>query len=158
MPKTLIRPMIRRDKPECIALNRQDPDANQVHESDFYERPELIGLVIEVDDAIRGWVLFERNIRDYLIDSMFVDVYFRRFGLATKLIDYFKFKVDRGSANCIDFVVDEKNLQLQQFLRASGLEAVRVNREAWIEEGDDRVDVRDSYTFEYYGCRAIASC
>lgn len=138
----VIRWMIRRDLADVVAIAASDERTQAWTEKQLVtnlRQKRIIGMVVELDEQVVGFMLYELGERVFHLLVLGVRKDRRRRGIGsamlTKLADKTKTKSNyRRTAVMVD--VPETHLEVQQFLRAAGFKAVRVDRRA-ADTGED---------------------
>lgn len=99
-------------------------------------------LVALVDDLVVGYVFWHEDHDNERSEILNIAVHpgYQRQGFGSLLVDAFRLK----KRHKLSAAVRETSLHVQQFLRAIGIECVRVQRRAW-QIGDD---FEDAFIFE----------
>lgn len=137
--------MIRRDMPEVLAIE-QSVFAAPWLENDFLERlrqRNCIGMVAEHDDQIVGFMLYELHRNHLRLLEFAVHPNRQRDGVGSAMADKLKSKLSNHRRVKIVEHVRETNLDAQRFFRSMGFKAVKIEREAFEDTGED------AYVMEY---------
>lgn len=139
--KAHVRWLIKRDMPTVLAIEA----SNYKHpwgEEDFLSALRVrntIGMVCEVEERVRGFMLFELHTTRLHVLNLAVDVRTRRRGYGTSLIHKLYGKLRSHHRTRVTIDVADGNLSSHLFLRRLGMRATRVLRDGG----------GDSYRFEY---------
>lgn len=143
--KHFVRWMIRRDMPAVLRIE-QSVFAAPWLECEFLERlrqRNCIGMVAENDDQVVGFMMYELH-RDHLrLLDFAVHPNRQRDGVGTAMVEKLKSKLSPFRRTRLVEHVRETNLDAQRFFRAMGFKAVRVERAAFEDTGED------AYVMEY---------
>jgi len=102
-----------------------------------------IGMVIEHDERIVGFMIYELHKNRLHVLNFAVHPNFRRIGVGQQMIGKLIGKLDHARRRCILLEVRETNLQAQLFFRSMGFLAINVLENFY----DDSTE--DAYLFEY---------
>lgn len=103
----------------------------------------MIGLAVEAEGRVVGFVLYELQENRLRIDRMAIHPDFRRTGYATAIIDRLKGKLSQQRRQVLFVDVSDRDLTAHLFLKSCGLRAV-VRGECY----------RFTYRLESQGCHA----
>ncbi len=144
--RTHIRWMIRRDMPHVldIANGSMTPAPDEEWFLQQLRHRNVIGMVAEVGEDIRGYMIYELA-KTYLeISTLAVSPRHRHESVGTQMLDKLKSKLSSHRRNCLQLTVPESNLDTQLFLRVQGFKAVKVLRGYFNETHED------GYEFAYH--------
>ena len=125
-----IRWLTRRDLPAVLEIERQG-FAHPWDEADFIGRLRdrcCIGLVLEVDSQIFGFMIYELHAGFFAVLNMAIATDYRRHGLGSRMIDKLKLKLEPQQRTQIRTRVSEANVDAQVFLRANRFKVAGVDR------------------------------
>jgi ribosomal protein S18 acetylase RimI-like enzyme len=88
------------------------------------KREDHVGLVVEKDNKIVGFMLYRIKKDHYEVISMAVDPSYGREGAGSQLITYLIHKIKRK----IKMVVSDKNLKAHMFLKKNGFTAMNIHQ------------------------------
>lgn len=144
--KSDVRWILRRDMPVVLDIEKRSFSDPWTEEEfiGFLREPGGIGNVIEHDDQIVGYILFDLMPGRIYVANMAVDPKYRRMGLGSKLIDKIKRKLTDVGRNRISTHVNERNLGAQLFLREHGFRCERIEKGMY-----DKSDL-DAYLMVYW--------
>jgi ribosomal-protein-alanine N-acetyltransferase len=137
-----MRWLIGRDLPEVLQTDLESFE-NSWTEEEFRHarrRPNCIGMVAEVGDAVAGYLIYERHKRKLVLKRIAVHPRFRRRGVGTQMLAKLVSKLSARLRTRVSIDVPERLDGAHLWLRACGWEAVMVNH----EQGED-----DTYRFAY---------
>lgn len=143
--KYLVRWLIRRDMPEVLAIESAC-FANPWSEDDFLKvlrQRNVIGMVAEAGDKVVGFMLYELHRTHLRLLDFAVDPAWQRSGVGQQMIDKIKSKLSPCRRTRIVDHVRETNLDAQRFYRAMRFRAVKIERAAFDDTGED------AYVMEY---------
>lgn len=86
-----------------------------------------IGLIVENDSGIIGFMIYDRFDRYYIISRICVTEYHQRSGFGTKLINSVK-NILTDKINQMRSYVDANNLESQMFFKNCSFQALKSNR------------------------------
>jgi ribosomal-protein-alanine N-acetyltransferase len=127
---TVIRWLIRNDLDDVMAIELAsfaEPWAREDIHVALAQR-NCIGCVYDVDQEIRGYMLYELQPGSLNIDNIAVHPDYRRQGIATALVQRLKDKLSQDRRTHITTMVSEHNTAAQLWLRACGFRCIRVHR------------------------------
>jgi ribosomal-protein-alanine N-acetyltransferase len=128
-----IRWMLRNDLPEI--LNIEEFNAVPWDEEDFLihlKKRNSVGIVAEIDNKIVGYMIYEFGRKLFHVLNITVHKNYRRNGVASQIIS----KLSSKKKN-IEFVVNERSLELQLFLKKNGFKAVEIINKYFEKNSDD---------------------
>lgn len=140
-----IRWMIRRDMPEVLEIENHSFEMPW-NEEDFLKylrQRSCIGMVIEVENKIIGYMIYELHKTKLHILNFAVHNRWRERGIGTQLINKLKSKLSAHRRTTIDFHIRETNLDMQLFLKAMNFQAINVRRQYYDDTNED------AYIFRY---------
>lgn len=140
-----IRWLVRSDMPEVLDIENASFEFPW-REEDFIRvlrQRNSIGKVIEYDDQVIGFVIYELHKNRLHILNIAVREDFRRRGAGSALIKKLIGKLHAQRRNRIMLEVRETNLSAQMFFREAGFRAISVLRDFY----DDTTE--DGYLMEY---------
>jgi len=140
----VIRWMMRRDIPEVLEVENET-SANPLTREGLLchlRRRNCIGMVEEVDDEIRGFMLYELHRTSLAILKLSVHPNHQRTGVAKSMIRRLKDKLTQQRRRAIDIEIHEENMEAQRFLKEMGFRAYHVQRD-YYDDG------RSAYYFRY---------
>lgn len=138
--------MILRDLAEALAIERANSDC-PLSKDDFtrmMRQRNCIGMVVEIDDHITGYMLYEQHRTRIHILAMAVDPRLTRRGIGTALINKLKSKLIDGRREGITVVTRETNLAAALFFKSQGFKAM-IAPSYFADE--------DGYSFAFYAER-----
>lgn len=146
---TGIRWLIRRDMPEVMAIEKASYGRPWTEDEFVHclRQRNCIGMVLEHDDAIIGFMVYELHKNNINVINLAVKPEFRRQGFGKMMIDKLIGKLSSVRRTSIVFVVRDTNLDAQLFLRSSGFIATSVFRQYYRVE--DETDFDDAYIMKY---------
>lgn len=121
-PEAHIRWMIRRDMEAVLAIERGcfARPATEDQMIEWLRNRQVIGMVIERDDQVRGFMIYQlHKQRMHLVDFA-VDPAAQRTGLGRAMLIKLKDKLSPCRRTALTVMVRESNLPAQLFLRAQG--------------------------------------
>lgn len=122
--KYQVRWLIRRDMPEVMTIERQCYGVNGWTEEELIEHlrdRRTIGMVVEADEMIVGYVVYELHLKQIEIVNLAVLPDSQRQGVGKAIVDRIKQKMDHmPKRDKIALHVNEANLDAQLFLRSQG--------------------------------------
>jgi len=144
--QSYIRWMILKDLPEVIELAKQttEPVWTERELRSQLSQRDTIGMIVERNDNIEAFVIYERHPTRLHIPNFVVGERFRRQGVGKAIIDKLKNKLEPDRRNRITLTVSESNLVAQQFLRAMGFRAVQIIRKPYSDRDEDAYCMRCS--------------
>jgi ribosomal-protein-alanine N-acetyltransferase len=140
-----IRWLIRRDMDEVLSIERrsfQFPWSEEEFLCCLRQR-NCIGVVIEEDTQIKGFMIYELHPKTLRILNLAIDPEDRRCGLGVKMIVRLIDKLKDQGRHTIEAEVRESNLTAQLFFQSCGFRAVKVLRKHYDENHED------AYLFRY---------
>ena len=141
-----IRWLIRRDMPEVLEIERES--FAQPWDDDDYVRclrqPNVIGKVLEEDEEVVGYMLYELHKTSLRILRLAVDPWHRRRAVARQLIESLIHKLAPARRTVLAINVRESNLVAQLFLRRLGFTAVAIDQRFYSDTDED------AYCFEFW--------
>lgn len=144
---TNIRWLIRRDIPTILKIDERSFDQMTAEDiiTNLRQRT-TIGMVIEHEEEIVGWMMYEHHKNHINIIKLEVLDVKRGTGFGTLMIEKLKSKLNERKS-CLTMMVDETNLIGQLFLRSNEFKAVSIEKD-WAESGVDGIffRFRDSRT------------
>ena len=142
----IIRWLIRRDLPEVLAIERESFEFPWTEDEflSFMRQRNQIGMVAEADHKIVGFKLYSLYTGHLVVETMAVASRARGQGVGRALVAKLADKLSQQRRTHLTARVREANLDAQLFLRATGWQAVGVDREPY----DDTTE--DAYRFEYW--------
>lgn len=144
--KVHIRWMIRRDLPECVAIERHSFAGDVWEEKDFLRclrERNCIGMVAELGETVVGYMIYELHEGRLHLHNLAVHPDWRRRGVGRCLMAKLASKLSSHHRTRITLRCRESNLQDQQFFAACGFRAVKVHRQWFADTGED------AYCFEF---------
>jgi ribosomal-protein-alanine N-acetyltransferase len=143
--KAYIRWMIRRDLPEVLAIETASFEQCW-SERDFLRaisERRTIGMVVEVDGLIVGYVIYQLGDVGIRIANLAVLPTMRREGIGRQLIEKLISKLSVDRRRRIVANICESNLAAQLFLRDCGFKAIKVLKGLYVSTD------QDAYVFQY---------
>lgn len=140
-----MRHMIRRDKPEVLAID-QESHANPWSEEMLLARlreRDCIGMIAEHRDRIVGYMVYSLMPTAIVIDRFAVATDCRRSGVGSQMMSKLIGKLSSQRRNRIKATVRETQLDFQLFARSQGFLATSVIRGFFTSTGED------AYMMEY---------
>lgn len=134
-----IRWMIRRDMAEVLKIERESFEYHWT-EADFLHRlrqRNCIGMVAENDNAVLGFIIYELHRNALNVLNLAVHPDHRHQGVGVQLVRKLTTKLPGQGREFITATVRETNLPAQVFFANRGMEAVRVEREAYQDTAED---------------------
>lgn len=101
-----------------------------------------IGMVAESGEYRPGYLVYEIYKHKLVISHFAVHREWRRRGVGTAMIDKLKSKLSYHRRNKLLIVERETNMDGLMFLRAMGFEAVGLDRESFVDTGEDAIHMR----------------
>jgi ribosomal-protein-alanine N-acetyltransferase len=117
--------MIRRDMPEVMDIEEKSFD-DPLREEDFLRmmrRPPTIGMVLELNEEVVGWVIYSLHRHHYTLDRMAIRPDLRRLGCGQMVTKMLKRKCEPSRRGGIIVEVDDANLGFHLFLKSQGFRA-----------------------------------
>jgi ribosomal-protein-alanine N-acetyltransferase len=142
--KTHIRWMILRDMPEVLAIEAASFDAPW-SKDDFIRvlhQRNCIGLVVDDDQRVRGFLVYEIQERGINILDFAVSPDVRRQGIGRQLIDKMVYKLSAQRRLRLLADVRETNVGAQLFLRQMGFRAVHILHGTYDDSTEDAYRMR----------------
>lgn len=135
-----MRWMIRKDLPAILAIEEACFD-EAWPEDEFVNRlrcRNVIGQVVEFDDTVCGFVIYELH-KSYLkIVNIAVDPMMQGRGLGAEMIDKLTSKLN-DKRSSVQVLVRERNLDAQLFFRAMGFLATSIDRKPFDDSDEDGI-------------------
>jgi ribosomal-protein-alanine N-acetyltransferase len=121
-----IRLMFHRDLAQVMAIEKHKSDRRWTRQdfSPVFRAPRTDGWVVEVNDAIVGYMVFQSTADGVLLQNLAVAPYWRRQGIARTMLE----KLFERKPTLVRAVVPEMNVALQLLLKSAGFRAVGVCR------------------------------
>lgn len=139
--------LIRRDMHYVVAISNQcwdDPwTLDQFNEA--LRQRNVIGKVVEIDDKIVAYCIYELNKKVLDVINMGVDADHRRQGVGRFILDDLKKKLSIQRRDRLVVDLPERKLDAQLFLKANGFICTQINKDQFTDE----FDTQDGYTFLY---------
>lgn len=140
-----VRWMIRRDMPEVMEI--EGYDSCPWSEDDvlgFLRGRNCIGMVAEWKEQVIGFMVYELHKSRLHVVKLSVHPDWRRKSVGMQLMERLKVKLSKCRRCKITADIRESNLPGHLFLKSQGFSAVRVDRSAFEDTGED------AYRFVYY--------
>lgn len=138
---THIRWLIRRDIPTILKIEERSFDGMTAEDiTTNLRQRNMIGMVIEHEEKIVGWMMYELHKNHLHIIKLEVLDVKRGTGFGTLMIEKLKSKLNERRS-CLTMMVDETNLIGQLFLRSNDFMAVSIEKD-WVESGVDGIFFR----------------
>lgn len=134
-----VRWLIRRDMPEVMEIE-SDSFEFPWDEEDFVRllrQHNFIGKVAEHDNKVLGFVIYEREKKQFRVLNFAVSAGYRRRGIGQQMMADIAIKLSARPRNRIVIEVRESNLTAQLFLRKMGFRAVSVLRGFFEDTAED---------------------
>lgn len=128
--KSAMRWMIRKDMDEVLAIDRQNFQ-NPWSEDDFcaaLRQRNCIGQVVELDQRIVGYVIYDIQESAFSIIKMAVDPNLQRLGIGSKILQRMKHKLSQERRSSLIIEVGASDEAGQAFLRKAEFKADAVLR------------------------------
>lgn len=141
-----IRWMIRRDMSDVLEIERSIYGSAAWNEDNFItclRQRNCIGMVVETDEKIIGFMLYELHKHRLNIISFAVAFDWRRLGVGTQMVAKLAGKLSSHRRTSLTLAVRESNLDAQLFFRSQGFAATGVERNFYEDTGED------AYAMEY---------
>lgn len=140
-----LRWMIDRDIDEVVAIERRSFEFPWTEQEirQFRQQRNGFGFVVEHDERVVGFVLYEVHPHRLHVVNLAVQPEFRRRGVGATMVRYLVDKLSAQRRNRIVLEVRERNLDAQLFFRAMGFHAVKVLRDFYDNSPED------AYVFQY---------
>lgn len=137
--KGQIRWLIRRDMPEVLAIEKSCFEEPWTEENFLcvLRQRNCIGMVIERDNCIIGFMIYELYSRKLRILNFAVCRDYHRKGYGSQMVNRLKDKLSQQRRKCIDLEVRETNLAAQLFFQSLGFRAVHVERQYFEDTNED---------------------
>ena len=145
-----IRWMIRRDLPTVLEIEESNFEFPWT-EDDFLRclrQRNCIGMVVELDDEIVGFMIYELHTNRLHILNFAVAESVMRRGIGTALVDKLVSKLSPHRRNRIVLEVRETNLDAQLFFKSLGFRAISVLRDYYDDTVVDEYLMQFRYTEE----------
>ncbi len=145
-----IRWMIRRDLPTVLEIEESNFEFPWT-EDDFLRclrQRNCIGMVVELDDEIVGFMIYELHTNRLHILNFAVAEFAMRRGIGTALVDKLVSKLSPHRRNRIVLEVRETNLDAQLFFKSLGFRAISVLRDYYDDTVEDAYLMQFRYTEE----------
>ncbi|MBN2293535.1 MAG: ribosomal protein S18-alanine N-acetyltransferase [Pirellulales bacterium] len=145
-----IRWMIRRDMPAVLDIEADSFEFPWL-EDDFIRclrQRNCIGMVVELDDRVVGFMVYELNKTRLHMLNFAVAPEFRRLGIGSQMIRKLIGKLSAQRRSRIVLEVRETNLAAQLFFRENGFRAVSVLREYYEDTPEDAYLMQYRYRVE----------
>ena len=149
-----LRWLIRRDMPEVLRIEQESFDSAW-SEEDFLcclRERNCIGMVVECNQQIVGFVIYELKGTALRILTIAVAVDWRRQGVGTAIVQKLIYKLCHQRRNRIEVFARETNLKAHLFLQRFGFVATEVLHGFYHESAED------AYFFEYRLGRPSTRC
>lgn len=134
-----IRWMIRRDMPEVLSAESENPQFSWTEE-DFLRclrQRNCIGMVAELGERIVGYMIYELHKHKLHILNFGVHPRWRRQGIGSLMVAKLVSKLSTHRRTCITLEVRESNLNAQLFFRKQGFLGIKVLRGFFEDTGED---------------------
>ncbi len=134
-----IRWMIRRDLPEIIDIYNSHFDDIWTEEDVLIllRQGNCIGMVVEYENKIIGFMLYELHKSKLRILSLVVHLEYQRQGIGSYMIQKLKDKLSQQRRKEIVLEVDETNLTALLFYKSLGFKANSILRNYYVNTGND---------------------
>lgn len=135
-----MRWMIRGDMPAVLAIEQACFD-DAWPEDEFLSRlrcRNVIGQVVEFDDTICGFVIYELNQTFLKILNIAVDPMMQGRGLGAEMVDKLTGKLNEKRSS-VQVLVRERNLDAQLFFRSMGFLATSIDRQPFDNCDEDGI-------------------
>ena len=135
-----IRWMIKRDLPEVLAIEKAAFEEYPWLEDDFVRylrQTNCIGMVVEYEDAVIGFMVYELNKTSIHVYNFAVDPWYQRQGVGRAMIDKLKGKLSEIRRTRIVLEIREENLDGQLFFKSMGFMAIAVLQEFYADANCD---------------------
>ena len=145
-----IRWMIRRDMPAVLDIEADSFEFPWLEE-DFIRclrQRNCIGMVVEHDDRVVGFMVYELNKTRLHMLNFAVSPEFRRLGVGSQMIGKLIGKLSAQRRSRIILEVRETNLPAQLFFRENGFRAVSVLRDYYEDTPEDAYLMQYRYRVE----------
>ena len=145
-----IRWMIRRDMPAVLDIEAESFEFPWLEE-DFIRclrQRNCIGMVVECDDRVVGFMVYELNKTRLHMLNFAVAPQFRRLGVGSQMLDKLIGKLSAQRRSRIMLEVRETNLAAQLFFRENGFRAVSVLRKYYEDTPEDAYLMQYRYRME----------
>ena len=145
-----IRWMIRRDLSTVLEIEESNFEFPWT-EDDFLRclrQRNCIGMVVELDDEIVGFMIYELHTNRLHILNFAVAESAMRRGIGTALVDKLVSKLSPHRRNRIVLEVRETNLDAQLFFKSLGFRAISVLRDYYDDTVEDAYLMQIRYTEE----------
>lgn len=140
-----LRWMIDRDIPDVMAIERRSFEFPWTEQEirQFRQQRNGFGAVVEHDERVVGFVLYEVHLNRLHVVNLAVQPEFRRRCVGATMVRYLVDKLSAHRRNRIVLEVRERNLGAQLFFRQLGFRAVKVLRDFYADTPED------AYVFRY---------
>lgn len=140
--------MIKRDMPAVLEIENLSYADSVWTEEEFSQtlrRRDCIGMVVELDDLIVGFMIYSLQKTSLFLENLAVHPKYRMSKVATAMIDKLKKKLNQPGTRRkkIEMAVVDSNIGAQAFLRAMDFKAVGVAKNFWSNSDGDACE------FEY---------
>jgi len=123
-----IRWMIRRDMAEAVRIDQDSFEEPWTDERliNHLREPECIGLVVEEDDRVVGYVVYLLKRNRLMVIRMAVAPSHRRRGIGRAILNKLAGKLNAVGRSKITIEIPETDLGSQLFMRSCGFRAVQI--------------------------------
>lgn len=133
-----IRWMITRDMPQVAEIDQHCTSPwKAVDFTDALRQREAIGMVVEKNDLVLGYMIYNLEEKQLLLKRIGVHKEYRHLGVGGFLMEKLKSKLKVGGRSTLAAVVRERHLDLQLFLRKCGLTCCLVERGYFCKPDED---------------------
>lgn len=139
-----IRFITRRDMEDVMALELAafgDPWSER-EITDFLKLPHAIGVVVEDDGILVGFMLYEIGPDCIVLHDIAINELYRREGIGRQLVDKLIDKLHEKRRRDLLVLVRERNLEAQLFFRALGFRTAGIVRHAYWDVEEDGYRMR----------------
>jgi ribosomal-protein-alanine N-acetyltransferase len=133
--------MIHRDIPQVMDIERHSYDVpwTTAELLSRLKRGNTIGLVVERQNRILGFAVYEVLPRELVLTTLAVSERCRKQGVGRSIIRHLVAKL-RPERRRLGVIVSERNLSAQLFLSRCGLRAVHIHRDYYYPPSGDAVE------------------
>lgn len=139
-----IRWLIRRDMPNVMRIENECFQFAWT-EQDFIDclrQRCCIGMVVEVNQKVVGYMIYELSAKYYTLFNLAVDPEWHRNGIGTAMIAKMFSKLTTYRRDMVETEVRETNLKAQLFFQAMGFRAVSIVKGRYDDTAEDAYVMR----------------
>lgn len=134
-----VRWLIRKDLPEVLEIEKLSFEFPWTEE-EFKKclgRRECIGMVVELDEAVAGYMIYELHKTRLHVLNLAVHPDVRRQGIGSRMVDKLIGKLSFQRRNRMLLEVRETNLHAQLFLKKHGFRAIEILKSFYEDSTED---------------------